>query len=220
MRSIVPDVPRRERKICVSGSAHDLYSWRFISPRRFSFRPPAQRRVGREFQGFRPLEPAAARPNRGISCLTIALVLPSEANTYQIPCGGPRGAGPGFYGSRPAWPLRRVCVYAMAVINHGNRLPCCRPTSGLACPACVGTQFKRYPIGRRPTSFPLKPPIGDDGLTQTPRFRPIRERLEWQGQRSLTLCAGKDLCHEVEIPAAASALHGDAFSASMLLKQR
>ena len=41
-----------------------------------------------------------------------------------------------------------------------------------------------------------------------------------QGQRSLTLCAGKDLCHEVEIPAAASALHGDAFSASMLLKQR
>jgi hypothetical protein len=39
-----------------------------------------------------------------------------------------------------------------------------------------------------------------------------------QGQRVLTVSPGKDFGHEIEIPAATAALHGDAVLAGVLLQ--
>jgi hypothetical protein len=71
----------------------------------------------------------------------------------------------------------------------------------------------------------IRLPLGDSaivGCTNSHCQSSLCQRawVDSQGQRPLTLCAGKDLCHEIEIPAATSAFHDDAFFAGMLLEQR
>jgi 3-dehydroquinate synthetase len=46
----------------------------------------------------------------------------------------------------------------------------------------------------------------------------ILKAMKAQGQRVLTLFPGKDFGHEIEIPAATAAFHGDAVLAGMLLQ--